>query len=156
MRKPGWYFRLGSLAFRGGKRFAPAEKQTLPMAHKAYQAYLRKNVSGVTVPTPLLVVWSSQENAPAHVRPLGWGQRGGKAVPVRGARLAKVLKKANKPADPLVVAAMQKMLVGQSSRFQGPGTPLRRSIHLAPPPGQQQAATPQWQQWTAGPTQQGW
>ncbi|MHA3724242.1 nuclease-related domain-containing protein [Leucobacter sp. HY1910] len=56
---PGLYWTLRGVTRRGLKRFAPADKKTLPMAQEAIERFLRQKGLHAKVVTPVLVVWSS-------------------------------------------------------------------------------------------------
>lgn len=124
--KPGIYWRAGSKVFRGTKRFKvanrrngqkvtdyPGEKQTLPKAFVGYRNHLTKSLGQgyADVRTPLLVIWSSSEVKKVHVRLLSGGIDHEAIKAVKGPRLAKVLKEATEPADPKIVAAIQRLLI---------------------------------------------
>lgn len=57
--KPGFYWTVGGMTFRGRERFRPAEKKTMPMAQEAIFAHLRKAGVEFRLRRPLLVVWAS-------------------------------------------------------------------------------------------------
>jgi len=124
--KPGLYWRIGSKVYRGMSRFKvttrrngrkvvehPAEKQTLAKSFIGYRNYLVKiyGPGYVDLRTPLLVVWSSSEVKKARVGLLSGGVDHERIQAVSGHRLKKVLREANRPADPAIVEAIQRLLI---------------------------------------------
>lgn len=59
--KPGFYWTVGSLTFRGWRRFKPAEKKTMTMAQNLVRGYLANKGVTATVVTPRLVIWPSSK-----------------------------------------------------------------------------------------------
>lgn len=57
--KPGFYWTLAGMTFRGHERFAPADKKTMPMALAAITGLLERERIRARVRKPLLVVWPS-------------------------------------------------------------------------------------------------
>jgi hypothetical protein len=57
--KPAFYWTIAGRTFRGSERFAPADKQTMPMARDAIDKHLAKLGIPATVKRPVLVIWPS-------------------------------------------------------------------------------------------------
>jgi hypothetical protein len=103
--KPGFYYSISHLAFRGFfSRFTPAEKHTMGFLRSTLQDYLGDRA---TVITPLLAVWPSSRKGDVTL----WALRIPGARAIRGTRLARRVKRAlpNKPADPQIVMALARL-----------------------------------------------
>jgi hypothetical protein len=56
---PGFYWRVGSRAYRGAERFEPAEKKTTSLAVTRLRSYLERGGVAADFATPTVVVWPS-------------------------------------------------------------------------------------------------
>lgn len=110
--RPGRYWTFGGRTRQGFTRVTYADKKTMQMAYSALSAYLAGR--GAVLTQPLLVVWPSSKNFPLNIRwyrPLGARAMTGQKF---HDRLASVV--GQKPADPLIVAALHGLLKSSPTR----------------------------------------
>lgn len=113
--KPGFYWTTGGTTRRGLARFAPADKKTMPMASAALARYLvPRTRGGVTVATPLLVVWPSSERSTTHL----WAMSSPGANVIGSAKFTARAHRmvGTKPADPDLVQALLPLVNGLQAR----------------------------------------
>ena len=115
---PGFYWRVGSRAYRGAERFEPAEKKTTSLAVTRLRSYLERRGVAADFATPTVVVWPSNTRdrlSLALLRRVGdspvvggdgfrWAVRS--MTSTRGLLLHR-----HRTADPELVAALSELLV---------------------------------------------
>ena len=65
--KPGFYWRVGQRAFRGGKRFTPAEKKTMSLARDRLERLFAQRGVKARFLTSHTVVWPSNTFTPLRL-----------------------------------------------------------------------------------------
>jgi hypothetical protein len=109
--KPGTYWRVFGMTFRGAERFKHADKDTMAMAVAKLHAYLSQRGAAGTIATPLTVVWPSRPNG--GVRMLTYGGPHGRRRLIPGDALPRSARRlGDHPADPNVVAALVPLVAG--------------------------------------------
>lgn len=109
--RPGAYWRMFGMTFRGGERFKYADKDTMAMAVEKLNAYLDQRGVARTIATPLTVVWPSRTQG--QVRMLTFGGPHGRLRLISGDALARSARRiGNRPADPNLVAALVPLVAG--------------------------------------------
>jgi len=108
--KPAFYIRVGARAYRGWRRFRPAEKHVLDMAHdRLREHFARQGVAARFAPSTV-VVWPSHDDAPLRV----WALRrmpGARVVgPTRFAALAR--RRCREAGDPQVCSVLTPLVKG--------------------------------------------
>jgi hypothetical protein len=118
--KPGIYWTLFGLTFRGRERFAAADKKTMLMAREAITKMLAQAGVRATVAKPLLVIWPSTARATLRLAFL----RSPGAGAVSGDQFVRALPTiVGGNADPKVVAALLPLVIGtKSPRTATPAT----------------------------------
>lgn len=112
--KPGTYWRVFGMTFRGGERFPYADKSTMDMAVAKLHAYLADRGVARDIAAPLTVVWPSRENG--SVRMLTYGGPHGRRRLIPADALARSARRlGDHPADPNVVAALVPLVAGARS-----------------------------------------
>ena len=111
--KPGIYWRVFGMTFRGLERFAFADKDTMSMAVTKLSKYLaQRDVTG-DFAAPLTVVWPSRDGA---VQMLTFGGPHGRRSLVAGPSLERSARRlGTRPADPNVVHALASLVSGATS-----------------------------------------
>lgn len=109
--KPGRYWTFAGSTRRGFERFAPADKQTLPMAAEAIGKMLSASGLRHRIGRPLMVVWPSSKRA--HLNLVWFRPRGARAI--AGATLEQYALErwAGQPADSAIVAALRPLLLNK-------------------------------------------
>ena len=106
---PGFMWRGPGGTWRGLRRFAPADKQTLPMAERIYDTYLSKYGAN-RIAFPLLVVWPSTSTGPGVTT---WAWRPSGSDVVAGHKLERLIKRfigRTQGASPTLVQALSRQL----------------------------------------------
>jgi hypothetical protein len=121
---PGFYWRLGGRAYRGLKRFEPAEKKTTTLAEDRLRGYLTGLSIPVTFARPTVAVWPSRTEKrtwTSLLRRVGdspvvgsvaftWAVRSMTATHGRFGRLRA------RTADPRLVGALSSLLAASNGR----------------------------------------
>ena len=112
--RPARYWSLGSMAFRGWRRFGHASGATPRMAVDGLTRYLKGRGVRARLVTPVVAVWPSSDRGQLSVALLGMD---GCRV-VRGARLAPAVRRSVglRPADPDIVDALRRLLNAPTGR----------------------------------------
>jgi len=119
--KPGFYWTIRGRTFRGLSRFAFADKKTMPMAVEVISRYLARRQVSAEVAHPLMVLWPSS----ARTVTTTWALRSPGVRVVLGDRFAARARRfvGVKPADPVVVAALVRLVNG---------LPVKAAVRVVP------------------------
>jgi hypothetical protein len=120
--KPGFYWTFAGMTFRGAERFTPADKQTMPMAHKAINGLLLRARLRANVRKPLLVVWPS--NSRNAMKLLLLRSPGTKAMTADRFTTKAASAAGAKAADPQLVEQLRHLVLSN--------TPAPRSAQTVP------------------------
>lgn len=109
--KPGTYWRVFGMTFRGGERFKHADKDTMAMAVAKLGTYLSQHGVACTIAAPLTVVWPSRPTG--SVQMLTYGGPHGRRRLIPGDALPRSARRLGAhPADPNLVAALVPLVAG--------------------------------------------
>lgn len=103
MWKPGFLWTVGGHTRRGKDLFPSADKQTMVMARTGIERFLTGTDAHVR--TPLVAIWSTNRDLPWL-----WALRIPGARAVHGHRLLLHLPGDGQPADPAIVAQLQRLM----------------------------------------------
>jgi len=109
MWKTGRYWTVFGKTRRGMERIAWADKHTMELARAQIDGYLRRCGVSAQVPRPIIVVWGS-----GSIDPNLTFYRAKGARVVTGDRLAGLVSRWRKPADPKIVAALAALRSGSA------------------------------------------
>lgn len=112
--RPAFYWTLGGQTRRGMERFAPAEKETMQMAHNALAGYLKHH--RVTMATPIVVIWPSSKKNTLRT----WALTIPGARAMSGQRFERwaTSRSLVKPADPHISHALAQLLIDAPGRYE--------------------------------------
>lgn len=109
MWKPGFLWTIAGQTRRGMQPFPSADKQTMLMARRSIERFL--SGTDAHVRTPIVAVWST-----SSTQAWLWALRVPGAHAVHGHRLLSRLPRDGQPADPAIVAQLQRLMILDKGR----------------------------------------